>query len=134
MTLEKIISKIQEQLKDGIYPGASLALYQAGPSTDVGQARFSRQGQAPDATDAERQFKQAERLYGGKEAYDRAKAAGQTKLDYRQWVQVRTPAFKAWFGDWQAQAHRQFLDGEPVQQLSGREFAPDGVPLMQKVP
>ena len=29
MTLEKIISKIQEQLKDGIYPGASLALYQA---------------------------------------------------------------------------------------------------------
>ena len=30
MTLEKIISKIKEQLKDGIYPGASLALYQAG--------------------------------------------------------------------------------------------------------
>ncbi len=30
MTLEKIISKIQEQLKDCIYPGASLALYQAG--------------------------------------------------------------------------------------------------------
>lgn len=113
---------------------AGSAKPQGQPSTDVGQARFSRQGQAPDATDAERQFKQAERLYGGKEAYDRAKAAGQTKLDYRQWVQVRTPAFKAWFGDWQAQAHRQFLDGEPVQQLSGREFAPDGVPLTQKVP
>ena len=30
MTLKNIISKIQEQLKDGIYPGASLALYQAG--------------------------------------------------------------------------------------------------------
>ena len=30
MTLEKIISKIKEQLKAGIYPGASLALYQAG--------------------------------------------------------------------------------------------------------
>ena len=30
MTLENIISKIKEQLKDGIYPGASLALYQAG--------------------------------------------------------------------------------------------------------
>lgn len=29
MTLENIISKIKEQLKDGIYPGASLALYQA---------------------------------------------------------------------------------------------------------
>ena len=30
MTLEKITNKIKEQLKDGIYPGASLALYQAG--------------------------------------------------------------------------------------------------------
>ena len=30
MTLEKIINKIKEQLKDGIYPGASLALYQVG--------------------------------------------------------------------------------------------------------
>ena len=49
-------------------------------------------------------------------------------------MQVRTLAFKQWFGDWQARAHRQFLNGEPVQQLSGREFAPDGVPLTQKVP
>ncbi len=22
-------------------------------------------------------------------------------LAYRQWVQVRTPTFKAWFGDWE---------------------------------
>lgn len=42
------------------------------------------------------------RAYGGREAYDKAKAAGKTKLNYRQWVQVRTPAFKAWFGDWEA--------------------------------
>lgn len=34
-------------------------------------------------------------------AYDEAKAAGRTKLNYSQWVQVRTPAFKAWFGDWE---------------------------------
>ena len=27
--------------------------------------------------------------------------AGETELDYRQWVQVRTPSFKAWFGDWE---------------------------------
>lgn len=27
-----------------------------------------------------------------------------TKLTERQWVQVRTPAFKEWFGDWEANA------------------------------
>ena len=48
-----------------------------------------------------REFSATERAYGGREAYDRAKAAGKTKLNYRQWVQVRTKHFKAWFGDWE---------------------------------
>lgn len=39
--------------------------------------------------------------YGGEAAYEVAREAGQTELTYRQWVQVRTPAFKAWFGDWE---------------------------------
>ncbi|MBQ7625438.1 MAG: hypothetical protein IJS87_00035, partial [Rhodocyclaceae bacterium] len=41
--------------------------------------------------------------------YDAAKKAGKTKLNYRQWVQVRMPAFKAWFGDWQAKRARDAL-------------------------
>ncbi len=49
----------------------------------------------------EREFAATERAYGGREAYERAKAEGRTKLNYRQWVQVRTPAFKQWFGDWE---------------------------------
>lgn len=39
--------------------------------------------------------------YGGAGGYAQAQAAGRTHLDYRQWVQVRTPAFKTWFGDWE---------------------------------
>ena len=62
--------------------------------------RFSRSGGTD--TEAQRQFKATERAYGGKAAYDRAKAAGKTKLTYGQWVQVRTPNFKAWFGDWES--------------------------------
>ena len=59
-------------------------------------------GSREDAADvAAREFRETERAYGGREAYERAKAAGRTKLNYRQWVQVRTPAFKAWFGDWE---------------------------------
>jgi hypothetical protein len=50
---------------------------------------------------ADPEFDATERTVGGRAAYDKAKAAGQTKLGYHQWVQVRTPAFKAWFGDWE---------------------------------
>lgn len=84
--------------------------------------------------DTEQQFKDVERAYGGREAYDKAKAAGKTKLTYGQWVQVRTPNFKNWFGDWEALANREFLDGSPVSTLTGDEFKPDGVPLTEKVP
>ncbi len=54
----------------------------------------TQQGQA--------QIKAAEQAYGGKAAYDKAKKDGKTKLTYGQWLQVRTPNFKAWFGDWEA--------------------------------
>ena len=46
-------------------------------------------------------FYTTEKRLGGRAAYDAAKSAGQTELNYRQWVQVRTPEFKAWFGDWE---------------------------------
>nr|DAJ90692.1 MAG TPA: crystallin beta/gamma motif-containing protein [Caudoviricetes sp.] len=47
------------------------------------------------------QFEETAQKYGGEEAYEQAKADGKTELTYRQWVQVRTPAFKQWFGDWE---------------------------------
>ncbi len=75
-----------------------------------------------------------ERAYGGRAAYDKAKAEGRTKLTFQQWVDVRTPSFKRWFGDWEAVQHQEFLDGKPVKELLGDEFAPDGVPLTEKVP
>lgn len=63
-------------------------------------AMFSRSAGSTD-TEAQRQFKETECPYGGKAAYDRAKAPSKTKLTYGQWGQVRTPNFKAWFGDWE---------------------------------
>ncbi|WP_288080803.1 hypothetical protein, partial [Pseudomonas sp.] len=39
--------------------------------------------------------------YQGTEQWLRAPNGNQTKLTERQWVQVRTPSFKAWFGDWE---------------------------------
>lgn len=49
----------------------------------------------------QQEFEATAQQYGGEAAYKQAKAAGETELDYQQWVQVRTPSFKAWFGDWQ---------------------------------
>lgn len=68
----------------------------------AGKPGFSSVGGRQDAMN-EDAFRRTERAYGGREAYNKAKAAGKTKLNYRQWVQVRTPEFKAWFGDWEAQ-------------------------------
>ena len=53
------------------------------------------------ATEEARQFEETAAQYGGEAAYEQAKADGETVLTYRQWVQVRTPAFKEWFGDWE---------------------------------
>ncbi len=49
----------------------------------------------------EKSFKETAKQYGGEEAYNEVKANGDTDLNYRQWVQVRTPEFKEWFGDWE---------------------------------
>ena len=48
-----------------------------------------------------------------------------TKLNERQWVQVRTPNFIAWFGDWEYVAHQQAIDAIfPVEAvaLSGKSL------------
>ncbi len=37
-----------------------------------------------------------------------------SKLNRRQWVQVRTPLFKRWFGDWEALAKRSALEAMPA--------------------
>lgn len=95
---------------------------------------FSRgpgDGNAGDAVAAgDAQFRETERAYGGRDAYERAKAAGRTKLTYGQWVQVRTPNFKRWFGDWQALAAQQRLDAmEPVQVRVPQEWR--GLPVRE---
>ena len=69
------------------------------PNTDANQDILFQS-----ATEEQRQFDETAMQYGGEEVYNEAKANGETELTYRQWVQVRTPAFKAWFGDWENDA------------------------------
>lgn len=50
---------------------------------------------------AQAEFNETAFAYGGHEAYKAAMNAGKTELSYELWVKVRTPRFKAWFGDWE---------------------------------
>jgi hypothetical protein len=54
---------------------------------------MTSQASVDEATEPE-SFRETEWAYSGKPAYEKAKAAGRTKLNYRQWVRVRTKAFK----------------------------------------
>ena len=74
-----------------------------------------------------------------KKGYMKAPNGKPSKLTEEQWLQVRTPNFKRWFGDWEksayANAAMDFLENTaPVKELSGQEFQKDGVKLTEKVP
>lgn len=51
--------------------------------------------------DAELEFKLVEEKYKGTDQWLKAPDGSQTQLTKRQWVQVRTPQFKEWFGDFE---------------------------------
>lgn len=73
------------------------------------------------------------RRYAGTPLWMRAPNGEPTKLNERQWLQVRTRAFKRWFGDWEAAGHRDFLDGAPIVVLTGEEFRKTDEPLTERV-
>lgn len=52
-------------------------------TSDSGDVRFSRNEELTE------------------ERYNQAKSKGETELTFKQWQQVRSPEFKAWFGDWE---------------------------------
>uniref|UniRef100_UPI00058E26B2 LPD3 domain-containing protein n=1 Tax=Lamprocystis purpurea TaxID=61598 RepID=UPI00058E26B2 len=51
--------------------------------------------------EAVRQYRAVEAKYHGTPGWLKAPNGEPTKLNERQWVLVRTPNFKAWFGNWQ---------------------------------
>ena len=68
------------------------------------------------ATDVPSAEKEAVRKqYEGTEQWMKAPNGKPTNLTEDQWVAVRTPAFKAWFGDWEAEAEKQkYLNTAPI--------------------
>jgi hypothetical protein len=50
-----------------------------------------------------------------------------TKLNEMQWLQVRTPNFKAWFGDWESSIAANVLNGDPVASVSKKDVPNGGI-------
>lgn len=99
VNVDDLIQYAQASMKKSARAGA--APYDGGTGGGVRRSATKRSQERSASAEGERQFSETERAYGGRAAYDKAKAAGKTKLNYQQWVQVRTPAFKEWFGDWE---------------------------------
>ena len=56
--------------------------------------------------------------------YMKAPNGKPTNLNEKQWVQVRTKAFKNWFGDWEKAARiEKFRKSKPVK-ITGKEIEP----------
>ena len=82
-------------------PVAGGGISHTGNSTLDSEANQGVLYQSAEQTVEMQQFEETAQKYGGEAAYEQANADGETELTYRQWVQVRTPAFKEWFGDWE---------------------------------
>ena len=82
------------------------------PRIEVGTAAPESAGQEVKlsrtrAEQAENEYTRVYEKYVGTPEWLKAPNGKDTNLTERQWVQVRTPSFKAWFGDWEKHARAE---------------------------
>ena len=61
-----------------------------------------------------------------KKGYMLAPNGKHTKLTEDQWLIVRTPNFKRWFGDWETLAEYEFLNGKSIRDISTKSVPSGG--------
>lgn len=71
-----------------------------------------------DITEEQKQYNDVVAQYKGTDKWMKAPNGEPTQLSERQWVQVRTPNFKKWFGDWEKAAANGGVWGEMHGQVS----------------
>lgn len=117
--------------------------YAADLSSEAGNGnlrwRDTGEPAAEEISEAQKQYEEVKSKYMGTPLWMKAPNGKPTNLTEEQWVRVRTPNFKKWFGDWEkeawAKAAMDFLERTaPVANLTGHEFQKDGVKLTDKVP
>lgn len=84
--------KLQLTLFDEVTPDATQAVHDTARAMQKHGAPTAVQGDLFGDMDIRNQLG---------EDYQQALSAGRTELNEQQWYQVRSPQFKAWFGDWE---------------------------------
>lgn len=69
------------------------------------------------ADEAKQQLEAVRALYEGTDSWLTAPNGKQSNLDEQQWLTVRTPKFKQWFGDWETLRKKQILEKETVAKI-----------------
>lgn len=71
--------------------------------------------------EAQKQYDEVATKYRGTPQWMKAPNGKPTNLTERQWVQVRTPNFKKWFGDWETAAIIQEIENMPAKDVKPHE-------------
>ncbi len=137
-TFKKIVEKLKSLYSDIVGKSthapqsleeAVLSVFRDGNLSNLdedGSVRFSEEVS---------QIDEVRKKYYGTEQWMKAPNGQPTNLDERQWLQVRTPNFKKWFGDWVLRASiKSVFDATPVAELVGDEFIKvEGESLVDRV-
>lgn len=83
--------------------------------TNAGQETQEKEAAQRFAQAVESQKEAVRRQYEGTETWMKAPNGQPTNLTEDQWLAVRTPAFKAWFGDWEEDEAREIRDLVPAE-------------------
>ena len=79
----------------------------------------------------EKEKEAVRKQYAGTALWMKAPNGKATNLTEDQWLTVRTPAFKAWFGDWEQEAEKQkYLHTEPIAVAEGQIMKSEGITAM----
>ena len=80
----------------------------------------------------EKEKEAVRKQYAGTALWMKAPNGEATNLTEDQWLTVRTPAVKAWFGDWEAEAEKQkYLHTEPIEVAEKQIVKSEGVTAME---
>lgn len=125
-------SKSRKNATIKLSDGSEISVNSVYPSSDIMPASMyelkrSLSTLIDEAENSDIRFSRNEELT--EERYNQAKSKGETELTFKQWQQVRSPEFKAWFGDWENDPKNSSKvinqeTGEPlvVYHGTGREF------------
>lgn len=114
--MKEFLKNVYNAMKDRLSPSAKKAfddLLNSGTYGEGSESGVLFQS-VKDIPDIRSQYKEVEARYRNTDAWMKAPNGKPTNLTERQWIQVRTPAFKKWFGDWMGkEAINRVVNSQP---------------------